>query len=148
MPPSSEGSCIVITAKNGYQRSNKSWVLGRIVRDYEYWMNPAVRTRLKEMLNERHAYMKARTKPGTLVPRPSQTGLCISVYEPNLEKKAGEPSRDLIYWSGLLVASVQLTIAAILICTFGDWRILLITVVGTTLALLTGALSQWKEEKC
>jgi hypothetical protein len=138
---------LVITAKNGYTRSNTSWVICRILRDYESWMDPAVRTRLEKMLDERQRYMRRNTRAGTPVPRPGQTGLCISVYEPSKTKTAGEPIHDLIYWSGLAVAFAQLGIAAIPIATSGDWRILLITVGGIAFAFITGSLPQWRAEK-
>ena len=147
MPSASEGSCLLVTAKNGYLRSNTSWVIGRMLRDYESWMDPAVRTRLEKILDERQHYMRRNTKAGTPVPRPGQTGLCISVYEPSKTKTAGEPTHDLIYWSGLAVAFVQLVIAAIPIATAGDWSILMITIGGTAFALITGSLPQWRAEK-
>jgi len=147
MPSASEGPCLLITAKNGYIRSNTSWVMGRMLRDYEFWMDPAVRTRLEKILDERQRYMQRNTKAGTPVPRPGQTGLCISVYEPSKTKTAGEPTRDLIYWSGLAVAFVQLVIAAIPIATSGNWSILMITIGGTAFALITGSLPQWRAEK-
>ena len=147
MPPALEGSCLVVNAKNGYTRSNCSWIISRILRDYEYWMDAAVRRRLDTMLEDRHRYMQRNTRAGTSVPRPRQTGLCISVYEPSTTKVPGEPTRDLIYWSGLAVTVLQLGIAAVPFGASGDWRILLITVGGTLLALATGSLPQWKAEK-
>ncbi|MCJ1244652.1 hypothetical protein MMC30_001851 [Trapelia coarctata] len=147
MSSASESACLVITAKNGYLRSNTSWVIGRMLWDYESWMDPAVRMRLVKMLDERHSYMRRNAKAGTPVPRPRQTGLCISVYEPSKTKTAAEPTHDLIYWSGLGVAFVQLVIAAIPIATSGAWSILMITVSGTVFALFTGSLPQWRAEK-
>jgi hypothetical protein len=147
MPSASEGPCLLITAKNGYIRSNTSWVISRMLRDYESWMDRAVRTKLEKILDERQRYMQRNTKAGTPVPRPGQTGLCISVYEPSKTKTAGEPTRDLIYWSGLAVAFAQLVIAAIPIATSGDWSILMITISGTAFALITGSLPQWRAEK-
>lgn len=147
MPSASEGSCLVITAKNGYLRSNTSWVIGRMLRDYEYWMDTAVRARLEKILNDRQRYMRQNTKAGTQIPKPGQTGLCISVYEPSETKAAGEPTLDLIYWSGLAVAFVQLVISAIPIATSGNWSILMITIGGTVFALITGSLPQWRAEK-
>ncbi|KAH6666290.1 hypothetical protein B0J14DRAFT_604564 [Halenospora varia] len=147
MPSATESPCLLVTAKNGYIRSNASWVISRILRDYESWMDPAIRLRLEEMLDERQLYMRQKTKKGTIVPRPGQTGLCISIYEPSKSKTAGEPTRDLIYWSGLAVAFIQLAIAAVPISTSGDWSILMITMGGTVLALLMGSLPQWRNEK-
>ncbi|KAI4268628.1 MAG: hypothetical protein L6R38_007785 [Xanthoria sp. 2 TBL-2021] len=147
MPTASEGPCLVITAKNGYLRYNASWVIGRILGDYESWMDPAVRMKLEEILEQRRQYMRRNTRKGTPVPKPGQTGLCISIYEPSKPKTAGEPSYDLIYWSGLAVATVQLAVAAIPFAISGDWSILVITVCGTIFAFITGGLPQWKAEK-
>ncbi|KAI4122853.1 MAG: hypothetical protein LQ338_005587 [Usnochroma carphineum] len=147
MPTASEGPCLVITAKNGYLRYNASWVIGRILRDYESWMDPAVQARLQQMLQQRRQYIRRNTRKGTSVPRPGQTGLCISIYEPSKHKTAGEPSRDLIYWSGLAVAIAQVGVAAIPFATTGDWSILAITICGTMFAFITGSLLQWRAEK-
>jgi hypothetical protein len=137
----------VIAAKNGYTRNSTSWVIGRMLRDYEFWMDTAVLARLATMLDERLRYLRRNTKAGTPVPHPGQTGLCISVYEPSRTKTAGEPTHDLIYWSGLAVTVGQLVIAAIPIATSGDWSIFMITVGGTVFALITGSLPQWRAEK-
>jgi hypothetical protein len=110
-------------------------------------MDSAVKTRLEKMLDERHVYMLQHTKTGTRVPRPSQTGLCISIYEPSQIRNAGEPAHDLIYWSGLGVALFQFVLAAIPIITSEDWGILMITFSGTVFALITGSLPQWRVEK-
>ena len=110
-------------------------------------MDPAVRTRLEKILDERQRYMRRNTKAGTPVPRPGQTGLCISVYEPSKTKTAGEPTHDLIYWSGLAVAFAQLVIAVTPIATSDDWTVLMITIGGTAFALITGSLPQWRAEK-
>lgn len=147
MPPATEDPCLVITAKNGYIRNNASWVISRLLRDYDSWMDPAVRSRLEKMLDERQHYMRMRTRKGTSVPRPAQTGLCISIYEPSDTKIAGEPIPDFIYWTGLLVALIQLATAAIPIATTGDWSIFMITISGTVLAFITGGLPQWRNEK-
>lgn len=110
-------------------------------------MNESVRARLEKMLDDRQLYMRRNTKAHTLVPRPGQTGLCISIYEPSKSKVAGKPKHDLIYWSGLAVAMAQVIVAAIPIGTSGDWTIIMITIGGTLFALVTGSLPQWRVEK-
>lgn len=147
MPASPDGSCLAVHGKSGYVRNNSSWVIGRIMRDYDLWMHPAVNARLNHMLSERHKYMQRKTKAGIVVPRPDQTGLWISVYEPSKTAKAGTPQPDLVYWSGRAVALIQLAISAIPLATSHDWCILMITVGGTVLALVTGSLPHWKKEK-
>ncbi|KAF4624036.1 hypothetical protein G7Y89_g14139 [Cudoniella acicularis] len=91
--------------------------------------------------------MRQKTKKGTTVPRPGQTDLCISIYEPSRTKTAGEPTHDLVYWSGLAVMFIQLAITTTPIITSRDWSVLTITVGGTSLALMMGSLAQWRNEK-
>lgn len=147
MPRLPGDQVVVVSAKNGYTRRNVSWVINRIFGDYQAWMHPAVKARLKLILDEREAYMRKNTKPGTVIPRPGQTGLCISVYEPSLTRNAGVPQHDFIYWSGVIVTAFQLLIAATPIIVAGEWVIFMITVCGTILALITGSLPQWRKEK-
>jgi hypothetical protein len=37
--PTSDCPSIIINGTNGFVRSNSSWILGRIVRDFESWMH-------------------------------------------------------------------------------------------------------------
>ena len=145
--PSSSSPLLVITAKNGYVRNNHSWVLDRIMRDYDGWADAAVKKRLNEMLDERHAYLQAKVGKDSAVPRPGQTGLCVSIYESSTEQVAGEPTRNLTYWSGLATVVIQLAIATISVVRLHDWGIMLVTIVGITLTFITGALPQWRDEK-
>jgi hypothetical protein len=147
MPSRSECPCLVVTAKNGYIRSNSSWVISRVVRDFEYWMDAAVRTKLDDIMHDRYNYMKKQVKPGTAIIKPKKSGLCISVYEPCQVQRAGSPIHDMVYWSGFLVAFIQLVIAMIPIVVARDWSVMVITGVGIILGLLTGALPQWEREK-
>jgi hypothetical protein len=148
MPSALEVSSIVITTKNGYSRPNNSWVLSRILRDYESWMDIAVRLKLNSIMDDRHNYLKSHTKPGTPVPRPQKSGLCIAVYEPSRRSRAGEPRHDLVYWSGFPIILSQIAVAIVpLLSASRDWSVMVITVVGTILSFLVGALSQWQREK-
>lgn len=147
MPLSREGPALVVTAKNGYVRSNQSWVIDRILRDYEAWMDPQVRKRLEKMLNERYEYMKKNAPRRNRILRPGQTGLCVSIYEPDHTEVAGIATPALTYWSGFAVAILQICVAAIPGIIWGDWGILLITGCGTFLAVATGSLPHWKSEK-
>lgn len=113
MPSALEVYSIVVTVKNGYTRPNNSWVISRILRDYDSWMDVAVRQKLTKIMNDRHNYMKSHTKPGTLVPRPQKSGLCISVYEPSRRKRAGAPEHDILYWSGFPVMLFQIAFATV-----------------------------------
>ncbi|CZR69303.1 uncharacterized protein PAC_19203 [Phialocephala subalpina] len=124
MPSASEGPCLLITAKNGYIRTNVSWVISRVLRDYESWMDPAVRLRLRleKMLDERQSYMHHITKKGHWFP------------------DLGRPASAYRYTSHLATAAIP-------IATVGDWSILMITIASTAFALITGSLPQWRDKK-
>lgn len=112
--PATDYPAKVINAENGYMRNNKSWILGRLLRDHE-------------------------------TPLDDKIGLSITVFE--AQDNAGVPHRDLFWWSGVVVILLQLGIAAIPCGLHKDWAILLLTAGGTLLALITGALPQWRFEK-
>jgi hypothetical protein len=61
--------------------------------------------------------------------------------------KAGKPQKDWYWASGFVVMILQLGIAAIPCGLYNDWGIILVTAVGTLLALVTGMLPQWRFEK-
>ncbi|KAF7512060.1 hypothetical protein GJ744_002773 [Endocarpon pusillum] len=147
MPINREGPVLVVTAKNGYTRGNQSWVIDRILRDYEAWMDPAVRKKLNRMLGQRHEYLKKNAPGRNQIPRPGQTGLCVSIYEPDPKRTAGTATPALTYWSGFAVAMLQMCIAGIPVIIWQDWSILFITGCGTFLAMATGSLPQWRVEK-
>jgi hypothetical protein len=156
--PEPDTSCTVVNISSGIAKQNKSWILGRIVRDYNYWMPEKVKDELKENLAESHRLDKAREAERALEehrqPRPvrprTQAGLIISVLRTSADKNPGNPSADYIYYSGLLVTAVQLLIAVVLCIVYRDassFAIFSITAVGTCLAYITGALPQWADEK-
>ncbi|KAI8977733.1 hypothetical protein BD414DRAFT_377137, partial [Trametes punicea] len=107
----------VVNAKTGYRRQNASWVLGRLVRDYE---------KRKFKSNSLTIAFYRTRKDGP---------------------EAGVPSRDWVDWSGVLVILAQLGISVIPGALHGNWIILIVTVGGTVLALLASGLPQWREEK-
>jgi hypothetical protein len=131
--PQPDTSCVVINAKTGYTRQNTSWVLGRLVRDFEVkWMPVQYRAMLKDMLQT------AGRQKG---------GLCVSVFEASSKLEAGDPPmKDAYWWSGYLVALVQLGIAAIPLAIHGNWEIITVTAGGTILAFTSGSLPQWRHE--
>ncbi|KAK7688508.1 hypothetical protein QCA50_008046 [Cerrena zonata] len=117
MPPV-DCDCILINAKSQYSRMNRSWILGRLVRDHE----------------------KDPLKPG----------LTVSFYKTSTNRDSqpqGIPTSDWVYYSGIVVILVQLVIAAIPGIVSRDWSVLTVTALGTSLALLSGALPKWKAEK-
>ena len=95
--PLPDCSCKVINGKSGYVRDNTSWVIGRIVRDFDTWMdngapNGPIRTHLRKLISDRWNHEKKeadkkRPGSGAAVKKPHQASLCVSVY------KAGEANK-------------------------------------------------------
>lgn len=147
---------VVINRRSGSIRNNESWILGRILRDFEsgYWMDNKVKKKLYDVLQE-------EGKP--------KVGLCVSFFEAKghtssrfrssknftlgaTEKveagePATEPTRDLLWWAGYVVAALQLLIAAIPCIVWNEWQALLITICGTTMAFFTASLPEWRRER-
>ena len=147
MPTAPDCTSIVINAKNGYVRSNSSWILGRMIRDYDTWMPPQARARLDKTLDDAHRFDQSRAKEGEVVPRPTRAGLMVSVFRASKVRRAGEPDIDAVWASGIVVAIIQLGVSCIPFGLFGDWGILLITICGIILCFITGSLPQWRAEK-
>lgn len=123
--PHSGFRAIVVGAKSGHARENKSWVIGRILRDYEL-----------------------REKPHTQDKNsPDWEALRVSVFKCVSGSKAGRPALDFVWYSGFVVVLIQLSIAVIPLCLFGEWIVMVITIFGTLLAFSHGALPQWGREK-
>ncbi|KAF7557284.1 hypothetical protein G7Z17_g771 [Cylindrodendrum hubeiense] len=152
--PLPDCACKVINGRSGYARDNSSWVVGRIMRDFDTWMDDghphgSIRHCLDDMINERWKQDRDEAGNGAAasqVPKPTMVGLCISVYRAR-DVNPGSPGFDLAYCTGFGTALVQLGIAAIPCVIHGDWGIVLVTAVGITLSFMTGALPQWATEK-
>lgn len=143
MPQSPDTQCKVIHGKSGYSRDNTSWILARLVRDFEHWRDPKTNSKTNELID----WKDPKGKSGPEVGRLRRAGLVVSIYKPSADLPAGVPVRDWVYWSGMVTIVVQLGIAAIPYGLFGDWGIMMVTAIGNLLALATGALPQWKKEK-
>ncbi|KAH6622267.1 hypothetical protein C7974DRAFT_397987 [Boeremia exigua] len=154
-PP--ELSLKVINLKNGYCRDNKSWLLGRFIKDYNYWMPGEVRNRLLDP-RVRSDEENQPTNPLCPLPRPdpassnkifgrSDAALCIAVYKWADNRRPGEPDRDWLWWSGLVVSILQLAIASIPWGLHNNSDIFIATAGGTVLAYASASLPQWKSEK-
>lgn len=152
--PSADCDCTVINTKSGYGRDVKSWVLGRVMRDYEYWKPAAVKENVERLLdegteNDRKKARKKAEEGGVAYVEPVRrirAGLCVAVYKAP-GAKAGIPMKDLVYWSGVVISVIQFGLAIIPWILFGDWLIFLITSTGTVLAIFSGMLPQWRAEK-
>ncbi|KAK0497974.1 hypothetical protein EDD18DRAFT_1160441 [Armillaria luteobubalina] len=114
--PPPDYPAMIINAQNGYKRDNKSWVIGRLLRDFQK-------------------------------PLRDRVGMNITIFEAVDANRAGKPSVDMWWYSGLLTILVQLGVAVIPCALHKNWSILFITGAGTLLALATGALPQWRTEK-
>lgn len=157
LPATPDYACSVINGRTGYTRGNRSWVLGRLLRDYDYWKPNGVRQAIEE---ERRKHVKNELvekeddhwlrRPWLLLlsrKKPRPVGLCVSVFEASTEHEAGFPHIDWVWGLGLACTLVQLGIAIIPWVIYGSWTIFLVTAWGTFLAYATGALPQWKAEK-
>ena len=152
MPDVARGSSsIVINGNNGYVRNNNSWVIERLIRDYEKWMHPdteaAVELNKDDKLEALRLKAQEKGRDESLLERPAQAGLCIAVYKPSETRIAAQFDKDMLYYSGLVTAAFQLGIAAIPYGLFGDEGIFMITVAGIVLSFLSGSLPQWRKEK-
>jgi hypothetical protein len=154
-PP--EISLKIINLYNGYDRDNKSWLLGRFVKDYNFWMPKDVKDRLL------HPRVRSDEEDGLPMSSGSSTAmdpadanvtlgrtdaaLCIAVFKWVESAKPGLPARDWAWWSGLVVSVLQLGIAAIPWGLHDNWGIFIATVAGTLLAYASASLPQWQKEK-
>jgi hypothetical protein len=149
--PTSDCSCKVTNGKSGYTRDNTSWIIGRIVRDFESWMDARARKRLDAVILKkwdeiRGSAEKKRPGLGKDVKKPTRAGLCVSIYKASTEEP-GRPGHDLIYYSGFATTIIQVGLAAIPCGLFGDWGVLLVTACGILFSFVTGSLPQWSKEK-
>lgn len=150
MPPP-DSACKVINAKSRYVRDNTSWIVSRIVRDFENWRDPKVQEVLDQMLERKWAENKKameKKQPGSgrQLRKPKHGGLCVSIYQAG-DANPGFQGRDIVYFSGFAVAILQLAVAAIPCGVWGDWSVLFVTTCGIALSFATGSLPQWAKEK-
>ncbi|KAJ8125248.1 hypothetical protein O1611_g8391 [Lasiodiplodia mahajangana] len=145
--------CTVINADNNQSRGNGSWVLGRVIRDFEYWMGQTVRDKVGEVKKSKYQYDRDQAEkhgkdPGA-VEYPAHAGLVVSFWKFDPEKKdrLQKPGRDLLFWSGIAITILQLGIAAIPFGVNGNWGIFLVTAAGIILCFITGFWKQWGREK-
>lgn len=124
MPPA-DFRAYVIGAKSGHVRSNKSWIIGRLLRDYEQQADP--------LCTEKDSR--------------DWEALRVAVYRTAPSTQSGRPVRDWVWFSGLGMIFVQLSIAIVPLCLFGDFIVLFVTVAANALTLSHGLSAQWKKEK-
>ncbi|KAI1206298.1 uncharacterized protein F4807DRAFT_235579 [Annulohypoxylon truncatum] len=127
MLPQPDYPVLVIGAKSGHVRTNQSWIIGRLLRDFDH--------------------SQAKAAPNLNKFAPDYEALRVTIFQVDRRRKAGVPTRDWLWYSGFAVMLAQIGISVIPLAIEGDWAPILVAVSGTTLSLLQGAVSQWREEK-
>jgi hypothetical protein len=151
--PGADTPCTIINAQNGQSRGNGSWVLGRAMRDFEYWMGEPVKRKVEELKKSKWQYDKdqAKLKGKNLnqIEFPAHAGLVVSFwkFDPDKRNKLQQPGMDILFWSGIFVAIIQLAVSAIPLGLYGNWGVMLVTASAIFLCLLTGCQRQWRREK-
>lgn len=127
MPSQPDVSSKIINCETGYSRINQSWLLGRLLRDYE---------------------MGIERDPGpehkAIAVNGKWTSLRIDIFDVEDSEK---PTIDWVWGLGWLTIAAQLGISIVPWVKWDDWGIFLITASGTAFALATGSLRQWNAEK-
>ncbi|KAK2877079.1 hypothetical protein FQN49_001442 [Arthroderma sp. PD_2] len=148
--PTTDHPCRIINGETGTSFDNTSWVLGRVLRDHDYWKHNDVNNHLKGTITRKWDHMKLESVRAhgtcTNVKKPRKAGLCVSIYKAK-EIGLGSPKRDKFDYSGLLTTIAQLALAAVPLVREGDWSPFLTTLSGVVLSLLSGCLRQWRLEK-
>ncbi|PQE30982.1 hypothetical protein CJF32_00006020 [Rutstroemia sp. NJR-2017a WRK4] len=127
MPSEPDCPSVVINCSTGYARINRSWILGRLLRDHELAMEG----------NQGHDY---EDLPNT----GKHISLRIDIFD---IEEAGKPEIDKVWIFGWLTIITQLGISIAPWIQYSNCGVFLITVSGTLLALITGSLRQWGAEK-
>ncbi|KAL8899350.1 MAG: hypothetical protein Q9207_006241 [Kuettlingeria erythrocarpa] len=179
--PAPDMESIVINLKSGHQRVNRSWILGRLFRDWEY-----------QPLDTRGHYITvldaidgeaSQASPGSNLPyagngqrQPVEQLVVDPEGGGSSSKSASQPwsrRRHTLalanFWSRIqrvrlwaiaetkqrgriwpfawFVIAVQIVVASVPLPVDHDASALIITILGTILAMWCGSLGQWKEEK-
>ncbi|KAM3462830.1 hypothetical protein NHJ6243_003836 [Beauveria neobassiana] len=140
--PRPDYACKVIHTDSRQVTTNCSWVIGRIMRGYEFWMDNRIRESVHAAIQ---SSWESSIQRGLDIPKPTRVGLCVSIYRADGQRRGA--GRDSPYWSGVGIISIQLIVAVVALAVSGDWSILLILASGTLLAMSTGSLGQWSREK-
>lgn len=121
--PASDCPSVVVTCSNGFVRENRSWVLGRLLRDHE--TRCGINPRLK-------------AEGGR------EESIRIDIFHLG---PVSSPALDLAWWLGLATLLIQLGIALVPWVLDGDWAVMMITLCGNLLVIITCAMPQWEDEK-
>ena len=143
--PKPELACLVINARTCHKRTNSSWILSRILRDFDVWRHPDCDRIEAERLTELQAKEDLLAKEQKRTPRTKRIALRVTVWD--CKAASGRGTGDFVYWAGPCVSAVQLIIAAIPWALWDERFTFVVTAIGTVLAYASGALPQWCEEK-
>ena len=141
--PDTDSPCLVVDA-HGHKRTNTGWVVGRLLRDFENRADaegPWRGVRPAKVPGGQLAEVEAEARSDIA------DALCVTVFEADLSEKVGVPKWDLANYLGLLVIMVQCAVAAVPWGLSSNYLPFVITLGGTVLSLLTGAMPQWGTEK-
>jgi hypothetical protein len=154
MPDTDMANTLVIGADTGHIRTTKSWVLGRLLRDFDGHLDDELRDEAAHVPpDEEHKSRKfGLVSPLAHIGHTQQKAweaLRVSVYKVDDEPPCdhGVPALDWVWFSGFVVIAVQLVISIIPWIINKDWSIFLVALSGNVLALVGGSLPQWREEK-
>jgi hypothetical protein len=158
--PEADYPSIIINGRSGYARQNKSWVLGRVLRDFNYWKPQEVEDTMARVFldAEKAAQEKAapskdgfpfitNSTPAASLTNLKRVGLCVSIFDTAPQLRSGTPINDWVFYSGILTTIVQLVIAIIPCILRKNWSILTVTAGGMLICFSTGALPIWNAEK-
>jgi hypothetical protein len=95
--PSNDTPCLVINLEEGNSRECRSWVLGRLWRDHEYWMDDRVRAKLEKVITAKTDTMKENIRVKSRVRQPEHN----APPKPR-QSSQGVPAKDLEVQSGEL----------------------------------------------
>lgn len=121
--PACDHPSVLVNCATGFARENRSWALGRLLRDHE---------------------IRYGVDPRSVEQGGGAESLRIDIFE---LLPAGSLALDLVWWLGWVVLLIQLAISIIPWAIYGDWSITLVTLCGSFLAITTCALPQWNQEK-
>jgi hypothetical protein len=156
--PVADISAIVVNA-DGHQRTNLAWVIGRLLRDFEYRAEsrsnggshavPASGSLLPFVST------KAGAGPVVTGSQPPRLGrektpreaLRVTVFEVDPRHVPGRTTPDWVFYLGFTAIFVQLGLAVIPWALSRNYLPFVVTISGTALTLLTSALPQWGNKK-
>jgi hypothetical protein len=128
MPDTDMSNVQVVSAKDGWIKATKTWVLGRLLRDLNHHFN-------EELVRERDKT------------RGEWVALRVYIYEIESGEKHEVPNRDWVWYSGLVTIIAQLGISIVPWILSSHWGAFLVTLSGNFLALVEASLPPWKDEK-